>query len=502
MLEKLTNEVLKKNIPKKIEWDFNVPDQKNDILKILSQSLEATILEYYIKDDYFSGKVSVTTNVLYIPENSDDMQIANLESTEVFVIKMDIPKNLEWEFESCDIQVTENTSSLINSRKVGVRGNLQCVVSLIQNIPLPTIECDNSLIETKTKEIVAYYTPILTTEKFTVSLNVPLPAGNPPILEVLQTNLSIQNKDLKPISNKVVLKGDLVCKFMYISVLNSIEVAEFTSQFTEIVDIAGLTDDLDITYDVKINRTLVEVSKNEDDEIRNISVNGFVELKVTAIKTDTAVVAIDAYSPVYEEKFNKELIKFEELSKVNIDNYLLKEALYFDDTEILQVISIYAKPIIRKADINGNKVDVDAYLEAVILLKAQNGISSYTKEIAFSYTAEGFFNGSYDTVSINAELSNISYNISGSNCIEIRSNILFNTRLSKVISLDLISDITLDKDKKHKVDRAPIVAYFVKEGDTLFSIAKKYKTTIANLMKINNICNENEIKADSYIIIE
>lgn len=502
MLEKITNEIFKKNIPKKIEWDFNVPDQKKDILKILSQTLDATILEYYIKDDYFSAKVSVNTNILYIPENSEDMPIANLESSEIFVLKMDIPKNLQWEFSSCDIKITENNTTLINSRKVGVRGNIQCLVSLIQNIPIPKIELDNSLVETKTKEIISYYTPILTLEKFNVSLNVPLPMGNPPILEVLQTNLFIQNKDLKPISNKAVLKGDLVCKLMYISVLNTIEVTEFTSQFTEIIDISGLTDDLDITYEAKINKTLVEVSQNEDNEIRNISVNGFVELKLTAIKTDTTTIIVDAYSPFYEEKWSRELIKFEELSKANIDNYLLKEVVYFDDIDISQVISINAKPIIKKAELSYNKVDVEAYLESVILVKTQNGISSYTKSIDFSYISEGFFNGNYDTISINTELSNISYNISGSNCIEIRANILFNTRLTKVYTLDLISDIILNKEQKHKIDRAPIVAYFVKDGDNLFSIAKKYKTTSSNLIKINNLNDENDIKINSYLIIE
>jgi LysM repeat protein len=284
--------------------------------------------------------------------------------------------------------------------------------------------------------------------------------------------------------------------------MNTIEVAEFTSQFAEIVDISGLTDEMNITYDVKISKTLVEVSPNEEDEIRNVSVNSFVEMKITGIITDTAVVITDAYSPIYEEKWNKELIKFEELSKVNIDNYMLKDSVCFDDIEILQVLSVNAKPTIKKAEISGSRVNVDAYLQVDILLKSQNGINSYIREIDFSYVSEGFFSGSYDTVSINAELSTISYTISGNNCIEIRANIMFNTRLSKVTSLDLISEIILDKDKKHTIDRAPIVAYFVKEGDSLFSIAKKYKTTISNLMKINNITNENEIKADSYIIIE
>ena len=38
-------------IPQKIEWDINVPDTKRDVLKILSQTLNAYINDYQIQDN-------------------------------------------------------------------------------------------------------------------------------------------------------------------------------------------------------------------------------------------------------------------------------------------------------------------------------------------------------------------------------------------------------------------------------------------------------------------
>ena len=48
-----------------------------------------------------------------------------------------------------------------------------------------------------------------------------------------------------------------------------------------------------------------------------------------------------------------------------------------------------------------------------------------------------------------------------------------------------------DKDKNQKSDKT--VVYVVKKGDTLSEIAKKYNTTVAKLVKANNIKDKNKI---------
>ena len=62
----VTRIVRNQTIPQKIEWDINVPDTKRDVLKILSQTLNAYINDYQIQDNLFTANITVCANVLYL----------------------------------------------------------------------------------------------------------------------------------------------------------------------------------------------------------------------------------------------------------------------------------------------------------------------------------------------------------------------------------------------------------------------------------------------------
>ena len=57
------------------------------------------------------------------------------------------------------------------------------------------------------------------------------------------------------------------------------------------------------------------------------------------------------------------------------------------------------------------------------------------------------------------------------------------------------------KDKKIKNDASCIRVYFPKSGDTLWKIAKRYKTTVSNIMELNNLENDN-IKVGDKLYIQ
>ena len=501
----LSKTVLKKNVSKKVEWDFNVPDSKNDILKILSQTLEGTVLEYDLKETSFNAKIRVHANILYIAdagEGGGDPAIVALESVETIVLKTEVPRDIEWDFANVSLSLKNLAPVLINSRKAGVRANADLMVSLVKNVMLPEIDCEGRQIETRTKEIETYLSVISTDDKIPVSLNLPLPSGNPSVFEILKTDLSIKNKDLKPISNKAVLKGDIETTVLYVSVDNTIETAEFSSPFTEIVDVAGLSDELELVFDSKVYKNEVSVQENENNEPRSISINGNIDLKITANKRMNQTVIVDAYSPLYQDNSKRDILEYEEMSGVMSDSVMIKEVVYFEDINISEIIHIITESAVKKAEINGNKVDVSGVLSANVFIKTENGITSAMKEAAFSCSQDGFKNKSYDNVFVNSELANVSYNIVGSNAIEIRAALALETRLSKVSKLDYICDIQLDETKKQAVNRAPIVAYFLKEEDSLFSVAKKFRTTTDKIREINGIEDESRLKAGQYIIIE
>ena len=497
----LTKTVLKKNVVKKAEWDFNVPDSKSDILKILSQTLSGTVLEYDVKENSLNAKIRVQANILYISDNDDEAGIAALESVETIVVKTEVPTGIEWDFANLSLDVSGLTPMLINSRKVGVRANANLDAALVKNVTLPQIDCLDNQIETRTKEIETYLSVISTDDKIPLSLNMLLPSGNPSILEILKTDIAIKNKDLKPISNKAVLKGDIEVSVLYISVDNTIETAEFLSPYTEIVDVSGLSDDLDMIFEARAVKNEVTVQENESNELRSIGINGSVDLKITANKRVNQTVVVDAYSPIYQDTSKRDILEYEEMSNLMADSVMIKEVVYFEGVNISEVVHIISEARVKKAEIAGNRVDISGALQSNVFMRTDNGINSALKEIEFSCSQDGFKQKGYDTVAVSSELANVSYNIVGSNAIEIRATLILYTRLTKTSKLDYIREIKLNENQRHICNRAPIVAYFMKDEDTLFGVAKKFCTTTSKIREINGI-EEEKLRVGQYIIIE
>lgn len=66
----------------------------------------------------------------------------------------------------------------------------------------------------------------------------------------------------------------------------------------------------------------------------------------------------------------------------------------------------------------------------------------------------------------------------------------------------LLSDVSTENAAKiDKTNQPSLIIYFVKEGDTLWNIAKKYNVLVEDIARINGIENENVIMPGDKLII-
>ena len=78
-----------------------------------------------------------------------------------------------------------------------------------------------------------------------------------------------------------------------------------------------------------------------------------------------------------------------------------------------------------------------------------------------------------------------------------------------VIKLDVTKDSILNIESVGKIEDGPldvknissINIYVVKKGDSIWKIAKKYKTSMDNIIKTNNIENPNQINEGQKILV-
>ena len=497
----VTKTVRNTSIPKKIEWDINVPDSKRDILKLLSQTLHSHIIDYQIKDNLFTAKVEVCATLLYLPEGNEEPGISSLQSTESFLIKGELPPDLIWDFSKADCTVTSHTPVCINSRKAGIRGHLTLSLCLYQNVSVPCPNTEGKPIEVLYETVNTYATCVHEEGQFPFSLSFPLPNGKPPVAEILETSICVKNPDLKAISNKAVAKGNLEVKILYASAHSTLEIAEFSSPFTEILDVGSLEEIHQITYEMKPVLHTSEIMQNEENESKNLSFFGTIFIQLTAREEKQISLVTDAYSPNCQTKLLTKTAPFEQLCCLPEETFTVKEMVSLSDTQLDEILDVSARPIITGAEQSGNNLNISGTLQTRILYKSNSTIHSVTKEIPFALQPDAP-KGSWDKISVKADLNHFSYHILNQNNLEIRAGITIFICLGKQEQKQYVEAILLEEDTPQCMDRAPIVAYIIKPGDTLFLIAKKYATTVDRLKAVNNIENDRNLKVGSYLIIE
>ena len=75
--------------------------------------------------------------------------------------------------------------------------------------------------------------------------------------------------------------------------------------------------------------------------------------------------------------------------------------------------------------------------------------------------------------------------------IDSKVDLEFETQMHEDRSINIIDEIQMTEEKDNS--NPSMIVYIVKQGDTIWEIAKKYKTTMQDIININNLDNGDEI---------
>ena len=75
--------------------------------------------------------------------------------------------------------------------------------------------------------------------------------------------------------------------------------------------------------------------------------------------------------------------------------------------------------------------------------------------------------------------------------IDCRVNLEFRNEMYENANINIIDEVEMTEDNNNS--NPSMIVYIVKEGDTIWEIAKKYKTTMQEIININNLDNGDEI---------
>ena len=93
--------------------------------------------------------------------------------------------------------------------------------------------------------------------------------------------------------------------------------------------------------------------------------------------------------------------------------------------------------------------------------------------------------------------------LAGSEAVEVRAILSFDVFLRKLLPTETITDVRMEPLDMDELSEQPgIVGHIVQNGEDLWSLAKKYMTTIDGIKEINGLNDEKISQGDKLLILK
>ena len=478
-----------------VEGDVIVNDIKPDVLNIISTNGIPCVYKKEVMDGKVRVDGSVNTYIIYLADDENG-SVRSLNTVLDFSQVIDI--------ENCMLQMTANVcvkikkieSRVLNGRKINVKAILEIetkvysndnidIISNVNNLDdiqiLDNNKVVNSLIGNGNTKVYA---------KDTISIDVA-----DELAEIMKANVRIVDKDIKLSYNKVLAKADAEVSIIYLTEDNRIKNINTRIPIMGFVDIENISDESICDIDYQIKNLII---KPNNADMHSIYIEMEVEISCCAYETKNINLIEDLYSISSDLNFSQREITAMSGKKNLKEVCDIREQINVTEIDNNRLYTVQTTPNIVNVTVKNGKIIYEGEVRLELLYEMNNSVGSRNIEIPFNFEilSDEIDEGCMINTEIDVRRDDFVVN-SG----EINANLEleFNVSVSRNSELSIINEISLQETRDNNI--YSMVIYFVKPGDTLWKIAKKFRSTISDIARVNGIEDENKIYVGQQLYI-
>ncbi len=472
-----------------IEGEVVIQDIKPDILSIVKISKKICIAKKTIEDNKVRLDGTVDICIVYIADdetNSVRGVNSQIGFSEVLDFKgIDEKTILKMKYSSNKVEY-----KVINGRKISIRCPITFDMKAFKN-------CDVNIIKGITNDEKMQFQKVeknicgpinQSNTNVEIKENIKLNDENLPISEILDSSISIKNKEYKISYNKILAKAEACVKIIYIAdnEKQNIETFETTLPVMGFIDVDGINENNEVVIDYEIKDFSVR-PVYQDLQSNAILIESDIDVTTYSYETRNIELVTDFYTPnsilkVENENINilKRMIDKED--KIEIIQDLVVPEL--DNTNILNIdgaIELNEKNILDgKVAITGN-IDVN-----IFYAKNDSHIVENKKlELPFQQVIKiDDINKNMSPI-VHIHIEDIEYKKSGENQLQVVVKLVVTIISDEEIEINSVTKLEVSDEKVP--DMPSIVIYYVKHGDSLWNIAKKFRSTVDYIKEVNEL---------------
>lgn len=489
-----------------VEDGYNVPDNKPDVGRVVTSEGHVRMESVKSSESYLKISGKLYFKILYVTDSAVPA-FASMEGALPVEEMIYVEDGSEEDYQVQVSRLHLNVS-VIHSRKLDVKAIAEFAIhqekTEEETVSVGAQAQGRVFQKIRQEEILE-----LRDNKrdiYRIKEEIKIPGTKETIENLLWEEIVLRSLDTKLVNDNLQLNGELSVFCIYQSVEGKVQWVEQSVPFEGQISCGGV----DESYYHHVYRTLqdtnLEVRMDEDGELRCLGVEAVLELRVLIYKEENKDLLEDIYSLDENCKAKMRRVFLEELVMQNHSKCRVAEQIEVPEVgnEILQICHSGGEIQVEKIETVESGIQIEGILHIHFLYVKENDQTPFdvwSGMVPFSYLLECENSGMDLNYDITYGLEQLAVELSGNGRIEIKAYLSFKSFVRKPINMEMVEVVECGViDEKDLCKRPGIVGYIVKEEERLWDLAKRYGTTEASIMEVNNLSSK-ELKSGDKLLI-
>lgn len=490
-----------------VNKDIIVPDIKPDIARILSVEGKVNITSKEVEQDRIAVEGDVDFQILYAA-TGEPQPIYSMSQSANFSHFMDVPgavPRMESEVR-CDIEHID--FNRLNGRKL----NMQCVLNLkgkvTDSVPVdvvkeiggaPDIQVLRDTITTD--EVIGE-----NTAQVVVRGTIPIPEGISGANQLLKYSAIIHNKDTRIEEGKVIMTGSAFVPVLFLSKDEDADIYRVSDDivFTHTMEIPGAGSGMTCYGDYKVEDVYAELKEDEEGK-GQIDVEVVVGLKSKVTEKSDFPIIIDAYAPSVRTEYEKKSLTMDIFFARDTSQAIIKESISIPEglLGMDRVYDMVCKPMVTDCKITDDRVNIEGVVGCDVIYLEQGeerAVNSFSEEVPFRTTITIPDCNADMKPSVDVDIESMEFTMVTKEEVEVRIALNCDVKVYNKVKKEFIIKME-EVEGEVPLHKASITIYVVQPRDTMWNIAKRYLTTVQDIVRINEIADPDKLTPGMKLII-
>ena len=494
-----------------LDDDFIVPDTMDDMEQVILDTGTVQIEAARPQGEKVMVRGKLDFQLLYRREGGG---LQAMGGSIPFEETVNVPGLTDRDSVNVSWELDDLKAGMINSRKINVKALLTLNVQVESLLEAEAavdaaVSGDGEDIRALKEEMEAAQIAVRKKDTYRIKENLALSGSKPDLERILWSEVRLTGASSRPGDGKVHIDGELAVFVIYDSQGDGgpVQWLEEAVPFSGEVEAAGCREEMIPVISMRLVHREVEARPDYDGEMRELGLDAVVELDMKLYEEEKLQLLTDLYSTGCEIQPETGEVCFDRILTKNLCKCRIGEKLEIGrQSRILQICHSEGAVKLDEVEVAEDSLQIDGVLEVTILYLTSDDASpvqSFVEQLPFHCAAEARGIRCDSVYQLDAGLEQLGAVMMGGDMVEVKAVITLDFLVLQPVTEPVITGASVKPMDMKKLQELPgIVGYIVQPEDSLWTIAKKFHTTVGNIITTNELADDQVKEGQRLLLVK